>query len=350
MRRILCVLLALAMLAGLGGCARQPQRQSVTWFDLFDTVTILLGYTGTEAEFSEQAAAVYKDLEHCHRLFDIYNTYEGMNNLKTINDNAGVAPVEVEQPVIDLILLAKRLYEQTDGQVNIAMGSVLELWHDAREAAEADPSTAYLPDEQALREAAAHTDISKVIVDEEAKTVFLEDPKMKLDVGSVGKGYAVELAAQAAEERGLTSALLSVGGNLRAIGRKPGEQKWSGAIQDPWTQEANAVSPYTVELESGMALVTSGDYQRYFTVDGVRYHHIIDPDTLQPAAWANSVSVLYPDSGVADALSTALFNLSPEEGLALIESIDGAEAMWMLPGREVIFSSGFEESLREKAE
>lgn len=350
MRRILCVLLVLAMLAGLGGCARQPQRQSVTWFDLFDTVTILLGYTDTETEFSEQASAVYKDLEHYHRLFDIYNTYEGMNNLKTINDSAGVAPVEVEQPVIDLILLAKQLYGQTGGQVNIAMGSVLELWHDARETAEADPAAAYLPEEDALREAAAHTDINKVIVDEQAKTVFLEDPDMKLDVGSVGKGYAVELAAQAAEERGLASALLSVGGNLRAIGHKPGGQEWSGAIQDPWAQEPNAASPYTVELRNGMALVTSGDYQRYFTVEGVRYHHIIDPDTLQPAAWANSVSVLCPNSGVADALSTALFNMPPEDGLALVESIDGAEAMWMLPSREVIFSSGFAGSLREKTE
>ncbi len=121
MRRILCVLLALAMLAGLGGCARQPQRQSVTWFDLFDTVTILLGYTNTETEFSEQASEMYKDLEHYHRLFDIYNTYEGMNNLKTINDNAGKMPVKVERPVIDLILLAKRLHEQTNGKVNIAM-------------------------------------------------------------------------------------------------------------------------------------------------------------------------------------------------------------------------------------
>ena len=350
MRRILCVLLALAMLAGLGGCARQPQRQSVTWFDLFDTVTILLGYTNTETEFSEQASEMYKDLEHYHRLFDIYNTYEGMNNLKTINDNAGKMPVKVERPVIDLILLAKRLHEQTNGKVNIAMGRVLELWHNARETAETNPPAAYLPDEQALREAAAHTDIARVIVDEQASTVFLEDAQMKLDVGSVGKGYAVELAAQAAEKRGLSSALLSVGGNLRAIGQKPNEQKWSGAIQDPWAQEVNAVSPYTVELSSGMALVTSGDYQRYFTVDGVRYHHIIDPDTLYPADRMNSVSVLYPNSGVADALSTALFNMSPESGIALIESIEGAEAMWMLPNQEVMFSSGFAESLREKKE
>ena len=110
------------------------------------------------------------------------------------------------------------------------------------------------------------------------------------------------------------------------------------------------MSPYTVELSSGMALVTSGDYQRYFTVDGVRYHHIIDPDTLYPADWMNSVSVLYPNSGVADALSTALFNMSPESGIALIESIEGAEAMWMLPNQEVMFSSGFAESLREKKE
>ena len=175
LRRLAPAGLAGCLLAGLAGCA-QPQRQSVSWFDVFDTVTILQGYTTSEEEFSEQAAALKVDLTEYHQLYDIYNSYPDMNNLKTVNDNAGVAPVQVDQKIIDLVKLGKEMYELTDGRVNIAMGSVLSLWHDAREAGLANPESAALPGMEALEEAAAHTDIDQVILDEEAGTIYLADP------------------------------------------------------------------------------------------------------------------------------------------------------------------------------
>ena len=157
---------------------------------------------------------------------------------------------------------------------------------------------------------------------------------MSLDVGSVGKGYAVEMVAQAAEARGLKSALISVGGNLRAIGTKPDGSQWSGGVENPW----NASDVYTASSSyvsgvnmSDMALVTSGNYQRYYVVDGVRYHHLIDPDTLWPARYFDSVSVLSPDSGAADCLTTGLFCMSLEDGQKLVESLDGVEALWCTP-------------------
>ena len=192
--------------------------------------------------------------------------------------------------------------------------------------------------------AARHCDISNLVIDENAKTVYLSDPDMSLDVGSVGKGYAVEMVAQAAEARGLKSALISVGGNLRAIGTKPDGSQWSGGVENPW----NASDVYTASSSyvsgvnmSDMALVTSGNYQRYYVVDGVRYHHLIDPATLWPAAYFDGVSVLAPDSGVADCLTTGLFCLPLEEGKQLVESLDGVEALWCTPDGEVIQSSGW---------
>ncbi len=341
-RKLLCLLLIPTLLIPLSSCGKS--RFSVSWFDLFDTVTTLLGYTANQQEFSEQAALLQQDLREYHKLYDIYHTYPDMNNLKTINDNAGIAPVKVDQKIIDLLLLGKELYKLTDGQTNIAMGSVLSLWHTTREAALENPSTALLPEPSALEEAAKHTDISKVIIDPEASTVFLQDSQMSLDVGSLGKGYAAEMAVKAAKERGFEDILLSVGGNLRSGGKKP-DGLWTGGIQNPWGEQG---SLYTIELNE-ISLVTSGDYQRFFELEGKRYHHIIDPDTLFPADYANSVSVLTKHSGMADGLSTALFNMPPQEGLALIESLPDTEAIWLLPDQTVQMSSGFSAYLKPSA-
>ncbi len=160
----------------------------------------------------------------------------------------------------------------------------------------------------------------------------------------MGKGYAVEQAAQAAEARGLTSALISVGGNLRAIGTKPDGSQWVGGVENPWNSSevyTNGSSTVAAVKMSDLSLVTSGDYQRYYVVDGVRYHHLIDPATLWPAAYFDGVSVLAPDSGVADCLTTGLFCLPLEEGRQLVESLDGVEALWCTTDGEVITSSGW---------
>ena len=174
--------------------------------------------------------------------------------------------------------------------------------------------------------------------DEEAGTVYYADPELQLDVGSIGKGYAVEQVARAAEARGLTSALISVGGNLRAIGHKPDGRAWTGGVENPWGGQDILAA---LELPEGASLVTSGDYQRYFELDGVRYHHLIDPETRYPAAYFDSVTVLCSDSGLADGLSTGLFCMSLADGQSLVERLDGVEALWASPDGSVVTSSGW---------
>ena len=198
-----------------------------------------------------------------------------------------------------------------------------------------------------LEAAAQHCDINDLVIDEDAKTVYLSDPEMSLDVGSVGKGYAVEMVCRAAEARGLTSALVSVGGNLRAIGTKPDGSQWTGGVEDPWNASevytsTNSIFGSPINM-SDLALVTSGDYQRYFVVDGKRYHHIIDPVTLMPLNNFASVSILCNDSGKADALSTALFNMTIGDGKSLLANIGGIEAIWVHPDGSYECTDGFSE-------
>ena len=338
-RKMISLVLAVILLTG---CT--PQKQEVekkqyqaSFLTLFDTVTTILGYAQTEEEFEKITDEIYANLEKYHKLFDIYNDYE-VNNIKTINDQAGIAPVEVDSAIIELLLDCKEYYQMTGGKVNIAMGSVLNLWHEAREDGINDPLNASLPDDMALKEAALHCNMDDVVIDEAASTVYIQDSKLRLDVGAVAKGWATEKVCREAPE-GL---LVSVGGNVRATGPKPEDISWVVGIQSPWGDNSEYVHTLYVNQES---VVTSGDYQRYYTVDGEKYHHLIDPETLYPGTKWKAVSVVCVDSGLADALSTALFLLSKEEGEAIAEK-DDAFVCWIASEEEIYYSKGFEEIIK----
>ena len=312
---------ALAAVLLLSGCAaKQPESRQAVYLDVFDTVTTVAAVGMDEADFQQAAEEIHKTLLSYHRLFDIYNDYEGLNNLKTVNDHAGIAPVTVDGEIIRLRLDCRDYYERTDHAVNVAMGSVLRLWHEARTKALDDPEGASLPEKAALRVASGHCGWDTVQIDEEASTVYLTDSEQSLDVGAVAKGWAAGKAAAQAP----TGMLISVGGNVCATGPKREDTPWVVGIADPEGGEGYLSTLYDWDK----AIVTSGDYQRYFELDGVRYHHIIDPKTLYPAARFRSVTVVCADSGLADALSTALFVLPLEEGKALAAKA-GAEAMWL---------------------
>ena len=317
------------------------ERYTASFFDVFDTKTDIISYSTDKELFTEQAAALKERLEHYHRLFDIYNDYEGINNIKTVNDNAGIAPVVVDSEIIALLKLSKEMYKQTNGQMNVAMGSVLKIWHNYREEASNNPKEAKVPPMDMLKEAKEYTDINKIVIDEVASTVYLADANMSIDVGSIGKGYAVERIAEYAKEIGMTNILLSVGGNICAVGTKPDGSKWRVGIQNPDTS-SKETHVEMVQI-ADVSVVTSGDYQRYYMVDGERYCHIIDGDTLMPANYFTSVSVILKDSGVADALSTSVFNMPFEEGLAFVNGLEGVEAIWVLHDGSLKYSDGFEQ-------
>ncbi len=326
-------------------CGQEKQeRYEAEFLNLFDTYTKIIGYETSEEVFTEYANEFHDELEVYHQNYDIYNNYEGINNIKTINDNAGKKPVKVDQRIIDLLKFAKEEYKMTDGETNVAMGSVLAIWHDYREEGTYDPERAKLPADEELNDAAEHVDIDDVIIDEEASTVYLKDQEMSLDVGAVAKGYAVEQVCDFIEKKGFDSALVSVGGNVKTIGLKNGDELWSVGVEDPDKTEDNK-ELVIVNLDE-KSMVTSGNYERYYIVDGKRYNHLIDKDTLYPSEYFASVTILCEDSGVADSLSTAVYNMPYEDGKKLIESVTDAEAMWVYNDGSIRYSTGFEAMIK----
>ena len=344
-KSISCLCLVVGLLVFMTGCPStsntgNPKPRGLMQFNYFDTVSYVYTYAGDSDEaFEKNAEEVFDILGYYHQLFDIYHEYSGVTNLCTINKNAGGEAMEVDSELIDFLLYAKRLYGITGGEMNVMMGSVLKIWHDARTAG------TYVPDMDKLTAAKALTDISFLEIDEENNTVRIAKAGASLDVGALGKGYATEKAAEHLENEGVTSYVLNIGGNIRIIGTKPDGSGWKTGITNP--HDKNTYANY-INI-SDISCVTSGDYERFYTVEGKKYHHIIDKDTLMPSDYFSSVTILTNDSGLADALSTALFSMSYEDGLALLENIpDEVDVLWICKDGTQIMTNGFAKYLAEK--
>ena len=306
-------------------------RYSASFDSTFDTVISLIGYAESEEVFAQAYAETVGMFTEYHRLFDAYHTYEGMENLCSINQKAGIAPVRVDAKLFDFLTwCVAREREYGTGQVNIAMGAVLQLWHSYREAGIADPANAALPPMDALRDASLHMDLSHVVLDPEAMTVFFEDPALKLDFGAVAKGYAAQAVADRLAASAMPSFILNAGGNVCAGQPKADTGAlWGIGIQDP-DGGLTGNDLYDTIFAANRAVVTSGDYQRFYVVSGKRYAHLISPDTLMPAEHFRGVTVVAQDSGLCDFLSTYLFIADYETGRALVESLPGVEALWIM--------------------
>ena len=341
MKRILSFLFILLLF--LTGCTEteivpEMKQYTATYLTLFDTVTTIVGRAEDEASFQKEAQKIHDELQKYHQLFDIYNEYDGIVNLKTVNEKASLSPIKVEKDIIELLKAGKDFYELSHGRVNIAMGSLLSLWHDARTYGRNNPAEAYLPDTEELEKALEHMDIDTIVIDEEASTVYFSDPSVKLDVGAVAKGWSVQRVAENTPE----GMLISVGGNVCATGPKDKNgTPWVIGIQNPDNTENYL---HTLNVNKG-SVVTSGDYQRAYVVEGELYHHIIDPDTGYPSTYWRAVTVVCEDSGIADMLSTALFLMPLEEGKQLLEQYH-AEAMWVDREGDFHYSSGFKKLIR----
>lgn len=336
--RFISAILSLTLLSGCAGS--QPAAPSVQTFQNvsvdsgFDTVITLVEQTADQEAFQGHYDEMCEQFRNYNSLFDIYNSYEGIANLKTINDSAGLSPVKVSDELIEMLEQAKEMYELSDGAFDITMGSLLQVWHRYREeglTANEAGNYGSLPSEEELSSAAEFRGFDHVVIDKEAGTVFIDDARVALDAGGIAKGFAAERTARVLEQAGADHAAVNAGGNNRTIGAKADGSPWNVGIQNPDGQG----SLFVVRVTGTNSFVTSGDYERYYLAeDGVKLHHIIDPATNHPADRWRSVTIITPDSGAADALSTALFVLSYEDGEALLEKYrqktgNPAEAIWI---------------------
>lgn len=312
-------------------------------YEYFDTITTFMAYTKDEEEFEHYVSVLNEELKKYHELYNSYDAFEGVNNFRTINENAGKEAVAVDPKIIELIEYSKEMYDLTGGKINIAMGSLLGLWHDAREISVNNPDEAKIPEESVLKKASSHKDINAIEIDKEKNTVYISDPDVRIDIGAIGKGYATKIIAKRLKEEGLKHGILSVGGDDVLIGDNPASENsyYKIAIQNPDLEDKENPYSSVVSLRN-TSVVTSGDYQRYFMVDGKRYHHIIDPETMYPSTKWRSVSVILDDIAEADTISTYLFILDYEEGLEFAKKV-GAEVLWIDEDYNLFATEGWPE-------
>ncbi len=336
-RYLIIRLSSLMLLLGLvlpsfPACGMGIHAYSATYFDeTFDTVLSITVGAENAAEANTHCRAIKDMVSHLHRQFDAYTIYPGLSNIATINAAETGTPVTVSADVMSLLKLGQEMYARTDGSVHIGLGAVTTLWKNAIVAAKIPES-----DEIAAALATAQT-LDHLVMDEPNNRVTLTAPGMKLDVGSIAKGYVLHQVRVYAETQGISSLLCNLGGEILAVGSAPNGEAWEIAIAAP-----DGGTLETVRV-SNVSIATGGDYERGFDMDGKRYHHIIDPQTGRPAETHRAATVILPieQTVYADAYSTALIILPPDRGSALITPIANAAYLSILPDGTVNRSDGW---------
>jgi thiamine biosynthesis lipoprotein len=225
---------------------------------------------------------------------------------------------------------ARQVSEWTGGKFDVTFGALSGLWkfdHDQDNV---------IPDAGEIRARLPLVDYQALEIDERAGTAFLKRAGMRVHLGGIGKGYAVDRAAAILRGRGFNDFMIQSGGDLYVAGTR-GDRAWRAGIQDPRGPEGNSFAAMDL---TDAAFTTSGDYERFFMKDGRRYHHIIDPDTGEPSQGSRSVTIIAKTATLADALDTGIFILGPEKGMALIERLNGVEGVIVTSSNNVMVSSG----------
>ena len=270
------------------------------------------------------------------RLEQLMSTWISDSDVSRVNREAGVGPVPVDADVRDVLKTARQLSEWTGGRFDVTFGALSGLWkfdHDQ------DNS---VPDMRAVRSRLHLIDYRAIRIDDAAGTVFVARKGMSIHLGGIGKGYAVDRGARILRLRSVRDFMIQSGGDIYVAGTKDG-RPWRLAIQDPRGPANRTFAE--LDLSDG-TFSTSGDYERYFVKDGRRYHHILDPATGEPARGTRSVTIVSNLAVLADGLSTGVFIMGPEKGMALIERLPDVEGVIVSSKNEVLVSSGLRDKLR----
>ena len=322
-RRLTALTLALACLAlCLGGCGAAEKKESAVGFYL-DTVITLTAYV--------QDVSVLEDaLKECGRYENLLSrTVEGSDVWRL--NHAGGEPVQVSEDTLRILEAARQVSERSGGAFDVTIAPVSTMWDFTSDAA-------VLPDAEALRQAAERVDYTRVAVDGDKVTL---PEGMMIDLGGIAKGYIADAVKAYLIQRGVKSGILSFGGNIVAIGKKPDGTPWKVGIQD--IDKPTGAYMLVVRSEGG-SVVTSGIYERGFELDGTYYHHILDPKTGWPVQnELASVTIFSESSMWGDALATAAFALGTEQGIRLIDSLEGIEALFIARDRSVSYTAGARE-------
>ncbi len=325
-------LCAVAALAGCGSIRsiEPPVAVKRTQMHMGTLVAITtVGATKEEAYVSIEAG-----FQEIKRIEQLLSTWISTSELSRVNAAAGERPVVVSRETLDVISRSIEMARLTDGGFNIAVGPAVEAWSVTERQR--------IPTQEELQGLRSLVDWTTIKIDPRARTIFLPTPGMRIDVGGIGKGYAADRAVEVMKRAGARGGVVALSGDIKTFGDLPGMQGFPVGIRHP-RQEGALIA--TIDLKNE-AISTAGDYERYFEQDGIRYHHILDPKSLQPARKCRSVTVIAAEGTVADGLDTGIFVLGPEKGMALVEQLPNVEAVIIDDQGRMTVSSGLRTRLR----
>lgn len=285
--------------------------------------------TVVAADQSSGDAAIQKGFSEIARLEQLFSSYRSDSDLSRLNAQAGAGPVAVAAELVDLVSVARVVAAQTGGAFNPLMGPVIKAW--------GIPHNPSVPSPDLLLSLRPLIDLDAMSVDGEHMTITLARPAMALGLGGIAKGYTADRVVAVLERLGMSGGVVEISGDVRVFGCKPDGLPWNIAVRDP----KDGTKPLAVvEMKAG-AISTSGDYERFFELDGVRYHHILDPNTLAPARGVVSVSLVASSAVRADALATAVLVMGERRGMALVDRTDTLEALMLLADGRLVASRGW---------
>ncbi|MFX4262377.1 FAD:protein FMN transferase [Pelotomaculum propionicicum] len=317
------VLLSLLLLAGCTGKEEQKAQQSSAL--LMDTVVNVKTYDNSQPQAPEQALKLVKSLD------SRFSRYGKDSDISRVNAMAGEKPVQVDESTINLIREAVYYGDITRGALDITIGPLVDLWNIP------DTDNTGIPRAEEIGNKLKLVNYRQIVLDTEKSVVYLPYKGSSLDLGSLAKGFANRRVAEMLREKGVRSALISLGGNIYAIGSKPDGEPWQIAIQDPFDQN-QFIAVFNI---IDRAVDTAGGYYRFKEIGGEKFSHIINPSTGIPAGEIASVTVITDDPLKADALSTASYVLGEEKGMALLESVQGVSGFIVTKSGKVVTTSNF---------
>jgi thiamine biosynthesis lipoprotein len=330
---IVSVVLGLvALLVGCGSLSTRSEPVVVKRAQMhMGTLVTITAVAKNEAVAQAAATAGFAEI---HRLEELLSTWIPASELSRVNTSAGVMPVSVSPETLAVVQNALHVAEMTNGGFNIAIGPAVEAWSvtDGQR----------IPTESELDELRPLVNLQAVHADVRAQTIFLEKSGMRIDVGGIGKGYAADQAVEALRRAGAIAGVVALSGDIKTFGRIPGGKKFPIGIQHP-RQDGSVLVWIDLQDE---AISTAGDYERFFEQDGVRYHHILDPRTLQPARGCQSVTVITREGVWADGLDTGIFVMGAESGMRLVEALPDVEAIIVDAEGQLLVSSGLKQRIR----
>ena len=295
-----------------------------------------LRLTAWTADETAAIAAFDEVFAEFDRLESLLSIWRDGSDVQRLNAAAGIHPVPVSPETLEVLAMARQIGDWTEGKFDVTFAALSDLWkfdHDQ------DNS---IPTPDASRSRLPLIDYRRVEFDVNAHTAFITHKGMRVHLGGIGKGYAVDRAVAALRRRGLRDFMVQAGGDMYVAGRRD-DRMWRLGIQDP----RGAADSIFASLElSDATFSTSGDYERFFIKDARRFHHILDPDLGEPASGCRSVTIVSDRAVVADGLSTGVFVLGPAKGMALIERLPQVEGVIVTAGNKVLVSSGLKERLK----